>query len=110
MTAHSERTRDFAFMGWVKTQPCRLHDLPDAAGPCAGFSAWAEADHAGERAGWRRAADDTCIPLCQRHHADRTERRGYFAGRDWEWMRRWCDAAIDETRAAWAAWQALDWF
>lgn len=110
MTSHAERERDFAFMGWVKTQPCRLAKLEDAAGRCGGTSSWSEADHAGERAGWRRADDDTCIPLCQLHHRDRTTRRGYFEGRDWAWMRAWCDTAIAETRAAWASWQAIDWF
>ncbi len=109
MTAHGERERDFAFMGWVKTQPCRLRELQDAAGACSG-SGWSEADHAGARAGFRRADDDTCIPLCNRHHRDRTTRRGYFAGRDWDWMRGWCDAAIAETRAAYASWEALTWF
>lgn len=90
-------------MAWVKTQRCLLARQHEA-GPCS-RGAWSEADHAGERAGWRRADDDTCIPLCARHHRDRTERRGFFAGRPWAWMRAWCDAAIERTRSAWESWK-----
>lgn len=105
MTAHADRERDLAFMGWVKTQRCMLAREP-FAGECSGGGwSWSEADHAGERAGWRRADDATCIPLCHRHHRDRTERRDWFAGRPWPWMRAWCDAAIATTRERWAAWQ-----
>ncbi len=91
-------------MAWVKSQRCVLARAGDA-GPCSG-GAWSEADHAGERAGWRRADDATCIPLCSRHHRDRTERRGWFAGRPWEWMRAWCDEQIARTRAAWESWKS----
>ena len=106
MTAHSERERDLAFMGWVKTLPCCLRRERDA-GPCSsGGRTWSEADHAGERAGFRRADDDTCIPLCSRHHMDRTIRRGYFAGRPWAWMRAWCDEQIAYTQRLWDAWQS----
>lgn len=106
MTRHSERERDFEYMAWVKTQPCRLRYVR-AAGPCSeGSRAWAEADHAGERAGFRRGADEDTIPLCRRHHADRTTRRGFFAGRTWSWMRAWCDDEIAYVRAIWVAWKS----
>lgn len=108
MTAHGERERDLAFMGWVKTLPCRLrHER--GAGPCsAGGRDWSEADHAGKRAGFHRAPDDTCIPLCNRHHADRTCRRGYFAGLGWAEMRAWCDEQIAYVRRLWDAWQTVN--
>lgn len=79
-------------MEWVKWQQCVLAKEPDA-GPCGG-GPWSEADHAGVRAGWRRAPDETSIPLCTDHHRDRTTRRRFFAGRSWEWMRSWCDSMI----------------
>jgi hypothetical protein len=105
VTAHSERERDLAFMAFVKTLPCCLLHTPEA-GPCSDRGrAWSEADHAGERPGFRRADDDTCIPMCNRHHRDRTERRGFFARRPWAWMRAWCDEQIANVRRLWAAWQ-----
>lgn len=107
MTRHSERDRDFAFMGWVKQQTCVLHNV-DGAGWCGGGSPFADADHAGERAGWRRADDDTCIALCKRHHRDRTERRGYFATWPWDRMRSWCDEQITKMRERYAGWQSAN--
>jgi hypothetical protein len=103
VTSHSERERDYAYMEWVKTQPCLLRGKIDEAGRCSG--GWCEADHAGERAGWRRAADRTCIPLCARHHADRHHRRYYFAGWSWEQMRSWCDQSIITMLSHWDSWQ-----
>jgi len=109
---YSARPRDTAFMLWVKTQPCaaaefdlmqwqprhevelggstRLRDARTAnAARCEGAI---EADHMGRRPVGRKAADDTCVPLCKRHHVARTGHSGLFR-----------DAAQDQLRA-WTSW------
>jgi len=99
---YSARPRDTAFMLWVKTQPCAAAEfdlmpwlpLPrDArtanAARCEGAI---EADHMGRRPVGRKAADDTCVPLCKRHHVARTGHSGLFR-----------DAAQDQLRA-WTSW------
>jgi len=108
VTKHSERQRDYDRMTFVKLQPCLLREV-DGAGACEGWVIGVvDADHAGQRAGFHRAADDTVIPLCSRHHRDRTESRGYFAtltrGERLEWRLR----AIEATQAKYAAF-LLSW-
>jgi hypothetical protein len=103
VTKHSERPRDFDRMAFVKTCPCLLRDV-DGAGDCDGWVIGVvDADHAGARAGFHRADDDTVIPLCARHHRDRTASRGYFAMLTRPERRTWCKAAIEATRAKYAA-------
>lgn len=49
---------------WVRRQPCavaRMHGSEE----CWGM---VEAHHAGPRGLGQKAHDDTCIPLCSRHH------------------------------------------
>lgn len=94
MSRYRNRARDFAYMGAVKLLPCLLRGVA-GAGDCDGP---VEADHAGERAFARKAPDDTCIPLCRRHHRDRTDMRGIFKTFDRVAMRAWCDERIAETR------------
>lgn len=80
--------RDFAFMLWVKQQPCLLAG-DQSAGECRGPI---HAHHAGARPGVSmKAPDDTCIPLCERHHDDWHSCRGAF------------DVTKD-ARREWAAW------
>lgn len=56
------------------------------------------ADHAGVRPfGWK-ADDTTCIPVCQKHHGERTDYRGTFKDWDAAMMRAFNDWAIDATR------------
>jgi hypothetical protein len=90
---YARRERFFEYMGWVKTLPCVLI----RNGVCAGSI---EADHAGSRALSQKAHDSTCIPLCTRHHRDRTDYRGVFVGFDAERMRTWCDEQIAKTHEA----------
>ncbi len=63
MTAYKNRPRDFAFMSWVKSQPCcaceKLRLLNFGI---------IYAHHAGQRGTSQKADDRTCIPLCWRHH------------------------------------------
>ena len=96
-TKHARRERHWAYMDFVRTLPCCLAG-PDCSGPI-------EADHAGERAGFRRAGDTSCIPLCRAHHRARTEYREPFLSMGKAGRREWCDARIAETRAAWDAWE-----
>lgn len=85
----SERERDVDYMMWVKRQLCCARTIPGhhCAGPI-------EADHAGWRPLGRKASDNTCIPLCQLGHRQRTDFSGPF--RDWNkaQMREWLDTAI----------------
>jgi hypothetical protein len=103
VTKHSERPRDFDRMSWCKLQRCLLHDV-DGAGACEGWvQGVVDADHAGERAGFHRAPDDTVIPLCARHHRDRTCSSGYFAMLTRAERLEWRLRAIEATQAKYAA-------
>lgn len=66
--------------------------------PCTGR---VKADHAGDRPkGWK-AADSTVIPMCNKHHHERTDMTGtfsVFAGWDAAAMRAWCEWALRYTR------------
>lgn len=92
---YRRRDRDFEYMGWIKQQPCLLYGA-DGAGDCS--PGWVEADHAGTRPYGQKADDTTCIPLCSRHHRDRTDRSGFFRGKTKDWHREWCDSAITVMR------------
>jgi hypothetical protein len=76
------RERDFAYMGWVKQQPCAARHL----GPCSGAI---EADHAGRRGLGQKAGDETCVALCQLHHRHRTDHTGVFKAWTRDRMREW---------------------
>ncbi len=90
------RVLDADYIRWVRQQPCCLAVRGACSGPV-------EADHAGPRPVGRRADDRTCIPLCRRHHRQRTDYRGHFYGWTAETMRAWLDARIAETQADYAA-------
>lgn len=85
------------FMDFVRWCRCALEGA-EGADPCNGRM---EADHVGKRGGapdaapaLRRTNDTTTIPMCQRHHGQRTDYRGYFKGWSGERMRSWCDEKI----------------
>lgn len=95
---HARRDRDWGYMGWVKTQPCIARLLVTSGFECAGTI---EADHIGGRYG--DDSDRRCVPMCQRHHEDRTGRvggKGVFSGWSLERRREWGAKAIAETQAA----------
>lgn len=109
---YATRTRDTPFMLFVKRQPCAaafvddmpwLPDYPNArtlgAMRCDGR---VEADHQGRRPTGRKAADDTCVPLCKRHHAARTAHAGLFRDATKAQMRVWMDSWIAEIRERYA--------
>ena len=85
----SARRLDPQYLADVRRLPC-----------CVGMDCWGqvEADHAGQRPVGRKADDDTAIPMCRRHHQDRTDARGIFYGLQAGEMRRWCQERIEETR------------
>lgn len=94
MTRYSERERDFAYLGWVKLQRCRVAGI-DGAGDCRGVVQAAHAGDVGVRALSHRSGEDTdCIPLCEEHHFQRDHRRGYFEGWSVLELRDWSEAAI----------------
>lgn len=71
-----------------------IHQLPPPT-PCYGR---VQADHAGSRALGRKAPDDTCIPMCEQHHEERTDYKRTFRGFSKDEMRAWNDWAIQKTR------------
>jgi hypothetical protein len=112
-TKYRRRERDFEFMGWVKKQPCIARSLPPlrfiaataaerwlhaTQTPCTGR---VEADHAGERGIGQKADDRTCIPLCTRHHRERTDHSFSFKFLVRDELRAWRAEAITRTQTAW---------
>lgn len=83
-SSYRRRPRDLDRMRWIKRQPCAARGVVDTL--CCGR---VEADHAGERGLGQKADDDTCIPLCQQHHRERTDRTGGFASWSRTKMRAW---------------------
>ena len=82
------RKKDPEYMRFVRTQPCamRVHD------PCEGPI---EAHHAGRDRGLgQKAADDTCVPLCQKHHMDWHGASGPFKTMRRDERRQWADTQI----------------
>jgi hypothetical protein len=88
-------------MGFVKLQRCAARAL----GRCDS-SSFVEADHAGSRGLGVKADDTTCIPLCSKHHRERTEFAGDFACFNKNMMRTWLAAVVDSTRAMFEAYLA----
>jgi hypothetical protein len=78
-------------MLWVKSQPCCARFISYCDGPI-------EADHAGRRGLGQKCDDRECIPLCAKHHRERTDMRGAFGGFHAERMREWLDRRIAETQ------------
>lgn len=97
-SARARRVRDYAFMGWVKAQPCAARGLPGhvcAPGPC-------EAHHSGSHGLGDRASDSTCIAMCGRAHDEWHDGGPTFDGWGWIKRREWADARIAETQQRYA--------
>jgi hypothetical protein len=92
---YARRERAYDYMGWVKTQEClcaqNVYDDP-CEGPI-------EADHAGDRGLGQKAPDNTCVPLCMKHHRARTDMRGIFTTFDAHAMYLWRSSAVSVTQA-----------
>jgi hypothetical protein len=104
-SSYRRRERDFDYMGWIKTQSCAAATV-GGVGDCQGPI---EADHAGRRGLSRKAPDDTCIPLCQLHHRQRTDHSGLFRTWTRERMRDWLDLEIEHHRSMYAALPGVCW-
>ncbi len=106
---YARRQRDFAFMGWVKTQPCSVTEdwpaFPVEPTPCGGEI---EADHMGMRGLSRKAADDTCAALCTQHHRERTDHSGAFKTLTREQARAWRERQILRTQVQYAESRGLE--
>lgn len=89
------RKRDREYMLAVKRMPC----CAPSGVPVSCFGP-VQADHAGRRPVGRKCDDRETIPLCAKHHRQRTDYTGIFGGWDAERMRAWCDERIAETQAA----------
>jgi hypothetical protein len=107
---YKQRERDFDYMGCVRRLPCIVsvieRSLPHceyAALPfkfmrvtlCGGH---VQADHMGKRGLGQKADDRTCAPMCEHHHAERTDYRGVFYGFRGMTMRVFCNWAIEWTQ------------
>lgn len=91
----SSRVRDEAWLAEVRRLPCAA--VSDSCGThCLGA---VEADHAGLRGLGQKCSDRETIPLCRRHHQERTDGNGYFKRWGAARMRRWLDIRIAETAA-----------
>jgi hypothetical protein len=113
-TAYARRPRDVGRMLFVKSLYCYVGSVYGSE-DC---SRVIEAHHAGKRGLGQKAPDDTCIPLCRRHHQQATDYSGFFSAASWPEpgsRARFVEGAIADTRAAWDAlsemeqssWQAL---
>lgn len=98
-SSYAKRERDTEYMLAVKRLPCAVRaNYPDSkhgATPCFGR---VEADHMGMRAVGRKADDNTCVPLCWRHHHERTDHSGSFKHLTRDELRTWRADAIERTR------------
>lgn len=100
----SSRVRDPEFLAFVHTLCCSVieewPDFPNMPGPCDGPL---EADHDSRGRGFgQKSSDNTCIPLCKRHHAHRQNRTGVFKNLSREQANAWFDRAQLRTRTLYA--------
>lgn len=95
-TKYAQRERDTEYMLWVKTQSCVASIVVPltAKGQAIRCEGAVEADHAGRRGIGRKADDLTCIPLCTKHHGDRTDVTGIFKHAKQDYLREWIREAI----------------
>lgn len=95
----SLRVRDEGYKATVRGLPCAMRFVPilGGTGPIGFCEGEVEPDHQGERGVGQKADDTSCVPMCHKHHRDRTDYRGYFKGWDGQRMRDWCNARIVET-------------
>src|SRR5574342_234692 len=76
----------------------QVRTLPCAAPGCT--TRPVQAHHAGARGLGQKASDDTCIPLCERHHESWHSVRAPFDVMGRLGRRVWAATAIEATRAA----------
>src|SRR5690606_35074481 len=99
---YRSRERDYAFMGWVRRQPCIVRELPPDLNRITRCGGRVEADHLGERALGRKADDRTCAPMCSQHHRERSDHHGAFFALDRAALRSWRARVLEVIAARWA--------
>ena len=82
------------FILFVKAQRCCMW-MQD---PCEGPT---EAHHAGERGMGQKAHDETCVPLCTKHHRGLHDANGIFKRWTKKIRKAWVARQIEWTRTAW---------
>jgi len=111
--SYRRRERDFEFMQkvrklgcivryWADLAPLGMKELnarsfafePEMSLAITTCYGRVQADHGGERAKGKKAHDRTCVPMCRKHHGERTDYRGTFKNWNAIAMRAWCDWAI----------------
>lgn len=89
----SHAVKDESFKAAVRLLPCCARYM----GPCRGH---VDPHHAGDDRGLgQKASDDTCIPMCRKHHTEIEDVTGAFKGWIKEMLRSWQDEKIAATRA-----------
>ena len=89
-------------VAWIRSQPCTMRSQDPCSGPV-------EAHHAGRDRGMsQRAHDDTCVPLCRKHHAAWHSASGVFRTYKKAERRAWADAKVAWFRARYAEAQTRD--
>ena len=81
------RERAIDYMLAVKELPCILSKLCECEGVV-------EADHAGDHGYGQKSKDAEVIPMCTKHHRDRTDLTGVFRYHNSMAMREWRHAAV----------------
>lgn len=103
--AYRRRPRDLAYLRAVKTLPCVVREverlLPFVPGTCPSPTLCegpVQADHMGRRGLGQKSHDHETASICRKHHGERTDLRGTFAGCNRVMMRSFCEQAIALTR------------
>lgn len=89
------RERNREFMMWVRRQPCAVRgEMPFVARMEDLCDGHVQADHVGRRGLSQKSDDVECVPLCEKHHTQRSSFHGFFATWDQEQMRAWLEKQI----------------
>lgn len=94
----SDRRHDDGFLKAVRKLPCIVRELPPPGAivtPCYGE---VQPDHMGSRPVGRKADDRTAVPMCRRHHGERTDHSGTFRELTRDELRSWRVDAIEHTQ------------
>ena len=98
-SSYARRPRDLNYMRLVRRLPCAaanaLYFTNMTPTPCEGR---VQADHAGDRVFGQKSADDECIPMCNKHHRERTNYFGMFAGWSGTQMKVWRLMVVSKTQ------------
>ena len=103
-SAYRRRERDYEHMAIVRRLPCSVRTLiggtrfAELLGNDALCAGEVQADHMGRRTMGMKAKDDSCAPMCRKHHDHRTNFLGYFRSYNKAAMREFTEWAIGAAR------------